>query len=389
MKKIDLKKINFKDKKFIFPLILAVPVLFMGYMIYGIVGDLSSDTEEGNSPKEEIANVPMADSLSIASKFDAINDAYQNQQDFTAMQVEQEATRINADTTIYTAAEQAMLAQLEEEHKRANESITSTNARIQEANSQLAESRRSIGEESYRGGRGKDEDALNKEIMMYQKILRGEEILTPEEEEERKIAKVRQEEREKVLQEVNRQSTAIVEKVTTGSSSTAFNTIGKEQERNGYIRAMVDQGVTVTAGSRIRFRLLDEVKIQGERVPAGSQIYAIVTAFGEQRVQAQVTSIITKGKRVKVNLSVYDRDGIEGFFIPKSSFRDFSRQAGAQALGQSNVNITNNSESVEGVAIQALQGVYQSATSAISRKIQENKAKIKYNTIIYLINDNE
>ena len=194
MKKIDLKKINFKDKKFIFPLILAVPVLFMGYMIYGIVGDLSSDTEEGNSPKEEIANVPMADSLSIASKFDAINDAYQNQQDFTAMQVEQEATRINADTTIYTAAEQAMLAQLEEEHKRANESITSTNARIQEANSQLAESRRSIGEEAYRGGRGKDEDALNKEIMMYQKILRGEEILTPEEEEERKIAKVRQEE---------------------------------------------------------------------------------------------------------------------------------------------------------------------------------------------------
>ena len=90
-----------------------------------------------------------------------------------------------------------------------------------------------------------------------------------------------------------------------------------------------------------------------------------------------------------MNLSVYDRDGIEGFFIPKSSFRDFSRQAGAQALGQSNVNITNNSESVEGVAIQALQGVYQSATSAISRKIQENKAKIKYNTIIYLINDNE
>ena len=75
MNKIDLKKINFKDKKFIFPIILAVPVLFMGYMIYGIVGDLSSDTEEGNSPKEEIANVPMADSLSIASKFDAINDA--------------------------------------------------------------------------------------------------------------------------------------------------------------------------------------------------------------------------------------------------------------------------------------------------------------------------
>lgn len=390
MKKIDFKKINFKDKKFIFPLILAVPILFMGYMVYGIVGDLSSDPEATNIATKEIANVPMADSLSIASKFSAINDAYQNQQDFTALQVEQEATRLSADTTIYTAEEQAMLAQLEEEHKRASESISSTNARIQEANSQLAESRRTLVNDEFSGRGSKEEESLNKEIRMYQKILRGEEILTPEEEEQRKIDKIRQEERAKVLQEVNQKTTVTVEKVAPEeSTSTAFNTIGKEKTGNSYIRAMVDQGVTVTSGSRIRFRLLDEVKIQGERVPAGSQIYAIVTAFGEQRVQAQVTSIITKGKRVKVNLSVYDRDGIEGFFIPKSSFRDFSKQAGSQAIGQSNINVTSNSESVEGVAIQALQGVYQSASSAISRKIQENKAKIKYNTIIYLINDNE
>lgn len=390
MKKIDFKKINFKDKKFIFPLILAVPILFMGYMVYGIVGDLSSDPEAENIATKEIANVPMADSLSIASKFSAINDAYQNQQDFTALQVEQEATRLSADTTIYTAEEQAMLAQLEEEHKRASESISSTNARIQEANSQLAESRRTLVNDEFSGRGSKEEESLNKEIRMYQKILRGEEILTPEEEEQRKIDKIRQEERAKVLQEVNQKTTVTVEKVAPEeSTSTAFNTIGKEKTGNSYIRAMVDQGVTVTSGSRIRFRLLDEVKIQGERVPAGSQIYAIVTAFGEQRVQAQVTSIITKGKRVKVNLSVYDRDGIEGFFIPKSSFRDFSKQAGSQAIGQSNINVTSNSESVEGVAIQALQGVYQSASSAISRKIQENKAKIKYNTIIYLINDNE
>lgn len=395
MKKFNFKKINFKDKKFIFPIIFALPILFIGYMVYDIATGMSNDTEDSSAvDQEEIANVPMADSVSISDKFSAIDEAYRNQQDFTAMQVEQEATRINADTTIYSAEERALIAQLDREQQEAYNSIYESNARIQAANNELAasQSQRSLGggspsPSSSRSAR--DEESLNREIMMYQKILRGEEILTPEEEEKRKVEAIKAEARAEALQEINQHSTSVVSKVVTNDASNTFNTIGKQKENNSYIRAMVDQGVTVTAGSRIRFRLLDEVSIQGERVPAGSQIYALVTGFSDQRVQAQVTSIVTKGKRVRVNLSVYDRDGIQGFFIPKSSFRDLSKQAGSQALGGANINISSSAQSVEGAALQALQGVYQSASNAISQKIQENKAKIKYNTIIYLINDNE
>jgi conjugative transposon traM protein len=389
MKKIDFKKINFKDKKFIFPLIFALPILFIGYMIYGIVTDSSTATaEQTQVDQEEISNVPVADSVSIASKFEAIDRAYRDQQDFTAIQSEQEKTLLQADTTIYTLEERALIAQLEEEQKLADAKIAETNSRIREANSTLNSERTSQAQIPSRNS-SHEESNLNKEIMMYQKILRGEEILTPEEEEKRKIEAIKAEERAKVLREVSKQSTSIVEKVVNNPSQTAFNTIGKQTENNTYIRAMVDQGVVVTSGSRIRFRLLDEIKIQGELVPAGSLIYALVTSFGEQRVHAEVTSIITKGKRVKVRLSVYDRDGIQGFFIPKSSFRDLQKQAGSRAMSNSHINISNNSETLEGVALQTLQGVYQSASTAISQKIQENKAKIKYNTIIYLINDNE
>ena len=95
-----------------------------------------------------------------------------------------------------------------------------------------------------------------------------------------------------------------------------------------------------------------------------------------------------KDKFVKVNLSVYDNDGMEGFYVPESAFRDMMKDAGAQAM-QSNLSFSGGygSElSGEAIALQALQNMYQSASNAISGNIRKNKAKIKYNTIVYLIN---
>lgn len=389
MKKLDFKKINWKDPKIFFPLILVFPLLFMGYMFFGIAEDLSSPIDSADSTKyQEIADVPLGDSLAIISKADALLEAFKSERDFTALQLANEATRISSDTTLYTAEEQALLALQKQETEAAERNIEQTNQQIRDQNNQLAESRRNLANTEVSTQSG--QSSLDKEIMMYQKILRGEEILTPEQEEERKLAKARKEEREKVLQEMNRKETSTVEKVSNISESTAFNTaVGKAQDQNNYIRAMVDQGVTVTVGSRIRFRLLDDIRIQGVTVPSGTQIYALVSDFSNQRVRAYVSSIVTKGKRVKVKLSVFDRDGIEGFFIPKSAFRDLTKDASSQALSQSNINFNNSSESIEGVALQTLQGVYQSASQAISSKLRENKAKIKYNTTIYLINDNE
>ncbi len=45
--------------------------------------------------------------------------------------------------------------------------------------------------------------------------------------------------------------------------------------------------------------------------------------------------------------------------------------------------------SAEMMALQALQNVYSSATNALSQNFRKNKATIKYNTIVYLINSND
>ena len=84
---------------------------------------------------------------------------------------------------------------------------------------------------------------------------------------------------------------------------------------------------------------------------------------------------------------------MEGFYVPESAFRDFVKDAGSSTV-QQNINFESEDGygsgiSGEAIALQALQNMYNSATSAISSNIRKNKAKIKYNTIVYLINSDE
>jgi hypothetical protein len=79
---------------------------------------------------------------------------------------------------------------------------------------------------------------------------------------------------------------------------------------------------------------------------------------------------------------------MEGFYVPESTFREMVKDAGSNVAAQSVQFDVNGSGSLspEIIALQALQNMYQSASSAVSKNIRKNKAKIKYNTIVYLIN---
>ena len=174
-----------------------------------------------------------------------------------------------------------------------------------------------------------------------------------------------------------------------------FNTVGNDvaSDESPLIRAMIDQTTKAHEGTRLRFKLLDDVTIHDVRLKKGTYLYGTVAGFGQQRVKATITSILVGSKFLKVNLSVFDNDGIEGFYVPESAFRDFMKEAGASTVQQ---NISFESEngygsgiSGEAIALQALQNMYNSATSAVSANIRKNKAKIKYNTIVYLINSDE
>jgi conjugative transposon TraM protein len=154
------------------------------------------------------------------------------------------------------------------------------------------------------------------------------------------------------------------------------------------IRAMIDKTTRAHEGTRLRFKLLDDVTLKGTTLRKGTYLYGIVTGFGQQRVKASITSILVKDKFIRVSLSVYDNDGMAGFYVPESAFRDMMKEAGAQAM-QNNVTFDNGGGSGlsgESIALQTLQNMYQSASNAVANNIRKNKARIKYNTIVYLIN---
>ena len=92
-----------------------------------------------------------------------------------------------------------------------------------------------------------------------------------------------------------------------------------------------------------------------------------MTGFSSQRVKATITSILAGDKFIKVKLSVFDNDGMEGFYVPESSFRDFVKDAGSNVV-QQDINIESDGGygsgiSGEAIALQALQNMYNSATS--------------------------
>lgn len=188
------------------------------------------------------------------------------------------------------------------------------------------------------------------------------------------------------------EKTEVVEKVKDKNAEN-FNTVSNEENLDEpLIKAMIDKTTKAREGTRLRFKLLDDVTVKGIKLKKGTYLYGIVTGFGQQRVKANITSILVGNKFIKVNLAVFDNDGMEGFYVPESTFREMMKDASSSVASQS---IQFNTDSGAGIspeylALQALQNMYQSASSAVSKNIRKNKARIKYNTIVYLINaDNQ
>ncbi len=230
---------------------------------------------------------------------------------------------------------------------------------------------------------------MQKQMDMLQRIASGEKILTPAEEEAKRIEErareLMQAERDK---EVKVETPEIVTKAENISTS-YFNTINRESKSDDiHIKAMLDETIKVVDGSRIRIKLMDDIMIEQMIIKKGTYIYATISGFGNQRVRAKVEAIMVNGQRVKVALNLYDNDGLEGFYVPASAFRDLTKDAGAGAMNQNiNMNTTSGEQTLESFAMQTLGSIYTSTTSAVSKNIKKNKAKLKYNTEVYLINE--
>jgi conjugative transposon TraM protein len=163
--------------------------------------------------------------------------------------------------------------------------------------------------------------------------------------------------------------------------SSDFNTVIPEKEP-AFISAVIDENVTGYAGSRLRLKLLEDIKAGNNLVKKGTYLYAQISGFSEQRVTLSVTSILYDGKILPVKLDVYDMDGLPGLYVPSSAFRDFTKDLGGNSVqGVTLDGGGGNSQFI----MSSLDKVFQSTSSAIADLIRKNKAKLKYNSYLYLI----
>jgi protein found in conjugate transposon traM len=392
-----MKKINFKQPKYIFPAVIFVPLCFLVYFVMETVG--AGETDENAVPTDQInASLPASRAEGVKDKLFEMQRRYDGEDEaYTAVgSLGEENIQEDGIDHGYSEDELDRIDAEEAERLRQRK-------HLEELQRSLAQSRKHINTSSRGGDYGYEDEFdydftremenIQKRSMERQRMVEQTFGLNKQDDEELQlrqrqdsIARAREIEREK-----NRPALVLKSQETNAER---FNTVVSNagQVDAPLIRAMIDETTKAHEGTRIRFKLLDNVTVKSVRLPKGTYLYGTVTGFGQQRVKATVSSILVGNRFINVSLSVFDNDGMEGFYVPESAFRDFMKEAGGNVV-QQNMQFDSGSGyggiSGEAIALQALQNVYNSASSALSANIRKNRAKIKYNTIVYLINSSE
>ena len=395
----QLKKINFKQPKYMLPAILYFPILFTGYFVIDMFYTEKAEIADSTMQSTEYLNpnLPQAKVKDeLDGKYESMLKSYGKIDDFSAIE--------NIDSE-----EEEQLEEYESQYTETDlESLDSTALAAQ---LRAEEMQRQLQLSAERGNSMQDGEmplALSETERLIQELQREKEM---REGLERALAQAReagQNATETASQAgevtVNGTITYNENAVNTPSdndetqevvkrtrqTSDFFNTLSENEPQSNLIKAIIDEDIKAVDGSRVRLRLLDDIEIGSVVMPKGSYIYAIMSGFGSQRVKGSVKSLLYKDELIKVSLSIYDTDGLEGLYVPSSSFRETSKEVASSAMsGNISMNQGSYDNSLAQWGMQAIQNAYQRTTNAISKSIKKNSAKLKYGTFVYLVNGKE
>lgn len=402
---MNLKNINWKQPKYMLPAILYPLLLGCGYFIIDIF-----DTELAESPTTmqttEYLNpdLPQAQIKNdgIGGKYDNMQKSFGRIQDFSAVgNIDRDGDERQTEDydSKYTQEDIALLDADAAQRTAEMENASSVQERLREsaekgkvmmtdsANISLSEADR-LARHKQREQEAMDE--LNKALAEAR--LKGQKGLDNVDEATTTPITIsgKIEINEKAISALDddAKSQAVIKKVKT--TSDYFNTLTENEKEPQLIKAIIDENIKAIDGSRVRLRLLDDVEINETVVKKGSYIYAIMSGFGSQRVKGNVNSLMVDDELVKVSLSIYDTDGLEGLYVPSSSFRETSKDVASSAMnGTMSMNNGNTDNSFTQWGMQAVQNAYTRTSNAISKSIKKNSVKLKYGSFVYLVNGRE
>ena len=387
-----LKKINWKQPKYMIPLIIYFPLLFVGYFVIDLFHTEKAEIPDGLATTEYLnPDLPEAKMKGdgIGNKYESMLKSYGKIDDYSALgniERNEEDTHEEYESK-YTDEEREQLEAQEA-------------AKLAEMQRQLQESAQK-GQEIAQGGSPSEEDRIARSKQREQEAmdelnraiaqarLQAQQSMMPAATDTadagQREGKVEASDKKKTDDDEEPQEVVKKVKIT----SDYFNTLCDNDKETSLIKAIIDENIKAVDGSRVRLRLLDDIEINDVVVPKGSYLYATMSGFGSQRVKGNVQSIMVDDDIIKVSLALYDTDGLEGLYVPSSQFRETTKDVGSGALR--NTSSLTNSSTTSGNSLatwgaQTITNAVQKTSNAISKAIKKNNAKLKYGTFVYLIN---
>ena len=383
------ERINFRQPKYMLPAIVYLPLLGASYFIFDLFDTKVAEKKDANMQATEYLNskLPRAHSKGgdgIGGKYENMLNAYGKIEDHSAVENidrdnEQEKEEYQSK---YSDAE---LQQLDAEAKRQAELEKTREAQEaherQRENEALAELNKALAEARLKGQQATQQNSSSSATASDETTATAKGGINIE-------GKIKVNENARKEADENDKPSEVVKKVKT--SSDYFNTLAVNEKEPTLIKAIIDENVKAVDGSRVRLRLLDDVEIGDMIVKKGAYLYATMSGFSSQRVKGTVKSVLVDDEIVKINLSLYDTDGMEGLYVPSSQFRETTKDVASGAVtGNVDMNTTNTGSSFSQWGMQTMQNAYQKTSNAIGKAIKKNKVKLKYGTFVYLINSKD
>lgn len=386
------ERINFRQPKYMLPAIVYIPLMATGYFVCDMFGTELAETQDASLKTTEYINPDMPTAQihggdGIGGKYENMARSYGRIADYSAIdnidrdQPEEEKEEYESK---YTDEDIAGIASQEQE--KADYASEIANAKAREAQT-IAELNKALEEARLKGQMAMGGEGMHGDGDDY-----GDEGVASPNKNPRDSIKVQGKITEdgnavKALSDDEKPS-EVVKKVKV--TSDYFNTLAQNEHEAKLIKAIIDEDVKATDGSRVRLRLLDDIEINETVVRKGSYLYATMSGFSSQRVKGSITSILVEDELVRVSLSLYDTDGMEGLYVPSSQFRETTKDvASSAAQGNMSIDQSSSTNSFSQWGVQAATNAYQKTSSAIGKAIKKNRVKLKYGTFVYLINSKE
>lgn len=403
--------IDFRDKYVVLPLIVAVALIFF-VVLYNTQQDNAVVVEEDavNELNLKVGEVSEAEqNRNIEDKFSAYNSTVKEQKEkFTAINaIERENEDRFSKDDVYTEEEKKRLRAEERRKEREkmlankgdgylplyeddyNPNTQGENTKQQDKEIEdLLVQLSNIGDTSKKEANQSDTKNENEENSPFQQMREQYLFLDSlnKANDPELQGQIRAEERDRKILEAIEKNKLSSLKVGKFTFNPQFNTVTRKKESE-FIKAVIDETVTGYAGSRIRIRLLEDIYIGNQQMKKNNYLYAIITGFNEQRVKLNIVSVMYANEILPIKLSVYDVDGLEGLYVPSSQFREFTKELGGAAVQGMQTNQMGDSENQSQFFTSMISRVFQSTSQAISKILRQNKAKFKYNSFVYLVDD--